>query len=103
MSWVLILASNVTGRIPAVVGGYKTRKEAEAAGELATGWVRSAYAPMPHFTKFVVIPGAACTEPIGGTHSEIERDQLSPVDHEDYGKPVRRTQHFRLGETDAQS
>jgi len=72
MSWVLILDSDINAKPPAVVGGYATRAEAEAAGELATAFDNEKQFPhLPHYTSYVVIPGAACSEPVGCTQSEV--------------------------------
>lgn len=75
MSWVLILNSNVVAKPPAVIGGYKTRVEAETAGDLATAFIGSSMsASMPYYSSYVVIPGAACSEPAGSTYSCVERN-----------------------------
>lgn len=71
MSWVLILNSNVVAKPPAVVGGYKTRVEAEAAGDAATAFSSEHFASVPYYSSYIVIPGAACSEPIGSTHSFV--------------------------------
>jgi hypothetical protein len=72
MSWVLILTSSLNARPPAVVGGYPTRAEAEAAGDEAVQFEPGAKV-FPEFSSYVVIPGAACAEPVGSTHCRIEQ------------------------------
>src|SRR5438876_836585 len=60
MSWVLILTNTLADCPPAVIGGYASMPEAEAAGMLGT-----AFNPnpdifdeaMPFYTRFLVIPG----------------------------------------------
>jgi hypothetical protein len=70
MSWVLILGSPYTNKPYAVVGGYPTQEEAEQAGELATAANETSW---PEFTGYTVIPGAACSGPVGASHGHIER------------------------------
>ena len=72
MSWVLILNSDINAKPPAVIGGYATRVEAEAAGEFATAFDNEPQWPrLPFYTSYVVVPGAACSEPLGCTQSEV--------------------------------
>lgn len=85
MSWVLILSSNVTGRIPAVIGGYGSQAEAELAGNCATAF--PAYdnnqpfghqGDGPFYDRYVVIPGAAASGPAGTTHCRVYREYEDP-------------------------
>lgn len=71
MNWVLILNSNVAAKPPAVIGGYKTQVEAETAGDLATAFSSEQFASIPYYSSYVVIPGAACCDPVGSTHSFV--------------------------------
>ena len=76
MSWVLILNSDITAKPPAVVGGYKTREEAEQAGNLATAFDNDfMFSSGPFYKYYVVIPGAACSEPLGCTHASVARNE----------------------------
>ena len=75
MSWVLILVSSEIPKPPAVVGGYQTREEAEQAGELATAYDVEKYG-IPYFTRYSVIPGAACSGPIGATHVKTSYESV---------------------------
>ena len=75
MSWVLILNSGYIQKPPAVIGGYPTREEAERAGDLATAFKNeSPFEREPFYLSYSVIPGAACSEPIGATFSYVERN-----------------------------
>jgi len=87
MSWVLILNSGLIQKPPAVVGGYPTREEAERAGDLATAITdREQFQRLPYYTHYLVIPGAACSEPAGMTSSF--------VDHGDNYKLERYTRRW---------
>lgn len=75
MSWVLILTSTLNGCPPAIVGGYLSRDEAEAAGMAATATLPKLYAPLPPYTMFTVIAGAALVAPqLGSVHSRVWRE-----------------------------
>lgn len=72
MSWVLILSPRDGARHPAIVGGYRTREEAEAAGRVATFADINTDEEYPaidnpywwrQFEAYTVIPGAADTPP----------------------------------------
>lgn len=77
MSWVLILTTDGTMFPPAVIGGYPSREEAEAAGHAATEVAETAALTdshtFPEFTAYTVIPGAACAGPLGGTYSRVHK------------------------------
>ena len=62
MSWVLILSprNGPDPRYPAVIGGYRTKEEAIAAGDFATSDEVYDY---PSWVNYTVIPGAADTPP----------------------------------------
>jgi hypothetical protein len=99
MSWVLILSSNVSGRIPAVIGGYETQEAAEVAGDLGT-WFADydetgcSYQQTPFFTVYMVIPGAAAAAPgASATHSRVERLDHSGFDP--FGTAVGRCNELR--------
>lgn len=78
--WVLILDTPYNQKPPLAIGGYDTREEAEKAGSLALSFdnveTSMGYfgSRMPHFTSYVVIPGAACMEAAGATSCELVRD-----------------------------
>ena len=66
MSWVLILTprTGMSPRHPAVIGGYKSKEEAIAAGRIAVGADDDEY-DYPVWSDYTVIPGAADTPPDG--------------------------------------
>ena len=71
MSWVLVLIQPVVGAMPAVIGGYERRSEAEEAGDLATSIPVDCNVSPPPFHAYVVIPGSAYTGPLGTTHCKM--------------------------------
>lgn len=82
MSWILILNSNINAKPPAVIGGYATREDAERAGDAATAFDNEPEWPqLPFYTNYVVIPGAACSEPIGSTLSDVVHSQDFATGH----------------------
>lgn len=88
MSWVLILASDTTGRFPAVIGGYPDRAAAEAAGKLAIWPIKGPGdfdMANPCYQRFSVIPGAAVSEPLGCTHAMAVRDPEAKGDYQKIG------------------
>jgi hypothetical protein len=73
MSWVLILTSSYYNQPPAVIGGYPTRDEAEQAGEMAIVYDEENRI-VPNYTKYTVIPGAACSGPLGSVHVKTDHE-----------------------------
>lgn len=74
MSWVLILNTDYVAKPPTIIGGYATREEAEAAGETATAFKNKpnqVLVSSPYYCRYSVIPGAACSGPLGSTHSYV--------------------------------
>jgi len=65
MSWVLILTPRPRGGTPAIIGGYHTKAEAEAAGLIATAEDLDTPGRGWDWYGFTVIPGAADTPPQG--------------------------------------
>lgn len=78
MSWVLILTADDKSRPSVVIGGFLERSEAEAAGDSALVFDEKSNL-LPEFRTYTVIPGAACSGPIGGTHCKVwfEEEYLS--------------------------
>lgn len=53
MSWVLILTSSYCQRPPAVIGGYRTRDDAEGAGIAATEVSTNTEDPIPESHRHI--------------------------------------------------
>lgn len=75
MSWVLILMGNEHQRPPAVIGGYPSQADAEQAGELAI-FCNEDKCVIPTFTRYSVIPGAACSGPLGAVHVTTSHEAI---------------------------
>ena len=84
-SWILILRPNhnrdIHGAMPAIIGGYSSREEADAAGKIAVDfwggnkefelqWHKAnphgGVLPRRDWDSFIVIPGSASMGPTDG-------------------------------------
>jgi hypothetical protein len=83
VTWVLILVPVLDHSPPAVIGGYRSRDDAEAAGWLAIRISEDYTVPRPPYHKFLVIPGAADCEPTGSICGEESAES-------DYSQGMKR-------------